>query len=297
MRMEAKLSPRAGVLLLLGTASLLASNHLCARLAFNHGASVATGVSVRAAFTALVLLVLMRAQRVPLAIPRELRWTVLAAALLFAAQSLCLYSAVAVIPPALALLVFQTSPMIYVVLSWALGKQAPPWRALAAMPLAIVGLALALNLRPAHFEADWAAVRTGVAWAFASGLCMAVVYYLNANALKPIDGRLRTFSMAAITALLVIAGAGVTGAQALPSGALGWTGLALLTLFYCVAIVSLFYLVPRVDTTTTVALNFEPIALLFLGWIFLGFTVTLSQIAGALLTVGAIAWLGLAKRR
>jgi drug/metabolite transporter (DMT)-like permease len=294
--MEARLSPRVGVLLLLGTASLLASNHLCARLAFNHGASVTTGVSVRAAFTALVLLALMRLQRVRIAIPRELRWPALVAGLLFAAQSYCLYSAVAVIPPALALLVFQTSPMVYVLLSWALGKEAPPWRALAAMPLALVGLAAALNLRPEHFAADWAAVRAGVGWAFASGLSMAIVYYLNANPLRPLDGRLRTFAMAAITAVLVIAGAGVAGAQALPSGAPGWTGLALLTLFYCVAIVSLFYLVPRVHTTTTVALNFEPIALLFLSWIFLGFTVTLSQIAGALLTVGAIVWLGLARR-
>ena len=294
---DGKLSPRLGVLLLLCTSTVLASNHISARLAFNHGASVATGVSVRAAFTALVLLVLMRTQGVSFAIPRDLRVPALAASLLFAAQSYCLYSAVAAIPPALALLVFHTSPMLYVLLSWALGKEAPPWSAIAVMPLALVGLALALNLTPAHFASDWAAVRTGVAWAFASGVCMAVVYYLNANALRPLDGRLRTFAMAAVTAVLVIAGAGVTHAQALPSGAAGWAGLTLLAIFYCIAIVALFYLVPRLNTTTTVALNFEPIALLFLGWIFLGFTVTLSQIAGALLTVGAIAWLGLAKRR
>jgi len=294
--MEAKLSPRAGVLLLLCTASLLASNHLCARLAFNHGASVATGVSVRATFTALALFALMRAQRVPLAIPRELRGMAVLAALLLAAQSYCLYSAVAVIPPALALLVFQTSPMLYVLLSWALGKEAPPWRALAAMPLALIGLALALNLRPAHFEADWAAVRTGVAWAFASGISMAIVYYLNANALKPVDGRLRTFTMAAITSVLVIVGAGATGAQSLPSGAAGWAGLTLLTLFYCVAIISLFYLVPRVSTTTTVALNFEPIALLLLSWIFLDLTVTPVQTLGALITVSAITWLGMTRK-
>ena len=294
--MDAKLSPRVGVLLLLGTASLLASNHLSARIAFDHGAAVTTGVSVRATFTALVLLVFMRLQRVPLAIAPEFRLPALVASVLFAAQSFCLYSAVALIPPGLALLVFQTSPMLYVILSWALGKEAPPWRALAAMPLALLGLALALNLRPAHFASDWAAVRAGVGWAFASGICMALVYYLNAHALKPLDGRLRTFVMAAITALIVIVAGAATHAQAWPHGALGWTGLVLLSLFYCAAIVSLFYLIPRLHTTTTVALNFEPIALLFLGWIFLGLTVTPTQIAGAFLTVGAIAWTGLAKR-
>ena len=104
--MQAKLSPGLGVVILLGVASAFASNHLCARIAFDHGASVATAVSVRATFTALFLFVLMRLQGVPIAIPRELRGRTLLAGLLIAAQSYCLYSAVALIPPALALLVF-----------------------------------------------------------------------------------------------------------------------------------------------------------------------------------------------
>src|SRR3954468_15586244 len=181
-----------GVVVLLGVASAFASNHLCARIAFDHGASVATGVSVRATFTALLLLALMRVQRIPLSIPRALAGKTLLAGILIATQSYCLYSAVALIPPALALLVFQTSPMLYVLLTWALGKEAPRWSALPPMLLALVGLALALNLRPAHLAADWAAVRVGVGWAFASGASMAIVYYLNANALKGVDGRLRT---------------------------------------------------------------------------------------------------------
>ena len=294
--MDARLSPRLGVLVLLGVASCFASNHLCARIAFDRGASVVTGVSVRATFTTLVLFVMMRLQGVSLAIPRALRGRTLLAGLLIASQSYCLYSAVALIPPALALLVFQTSPMLYVLLTWALGREAPRWSALAPMALALVGLALALNLRPAHLAADWAAVRAGVLWAFASGTSMAVVYYLNANALKPLDGRLRTFAMTAVTAVLVIVAGAAAGAQALPQAPSGWAGLALLAVFYCVAMGSLFFVLPRIPTTTTAALNFEPIALLVLGWLFLGFTVTPLQIAGAVLTVSAIAWLGLQKR-
>jgi drug/metabolite transporter (DMT)-like permease len=293
---EAKLSPRASVLIMIGVASAFASNHLCARIAFNNGTSVTTAVSVRATVTALVLLALMRFQGVPLAIPPDLRLRTLFAGLLIAAQSYCLYSAVAIIPPALALLVFQTSPMLYVVLTWALGKEPPRWSALVPMALALVGLALALNLRPAHFDADWAAVRAGVGWAFASGACMAVVYYLNANALKPLDGRLRTFAMTAVTGIVLVIAGSAAGAQALPQASAGWAGLALLTVFYGIAMLSLFFTLPRVPTTTTAALNFEPIALLVLGWVVLGFTVTGLQLVGAFLTVGAIAWLGIAKR-
>lgn len=288
--MDAKLSPGLAIVILLGVASAFASNHLCARIAFDHGASVATGVSVRASFTALLLFVVMRLQGVPMAVPRGLRGRTVLAGILIATQSFTLYSAVAIIPPALALLVFQTSPMLYVLLTWALGKERPRWSALAPMLLALVGLAFALNVGTGDHMA------AGVAWAFASGLSMTIVYYLNANALKPLDGRLRTFAMTAVTAVLVIVLAGATGAQALPRDALGWAGLVALALFYCIAIFSLFYVLPRVPSTSTAALNFEPIVLLVLAWVFLGQALSPLQIAGALLTVGAIAWLGLLKR-
>lgn len=275
---------------MLGVASAFASNHLCARIAFDHGASVATAVSVRATFTALLLLVMMRLQGVRIAIPRELRGRTLLAGVLIAVQSYTLYSAVAIIPPALALLVFQTSPMLYVLLTWALGREAPRWSAIPPMILALIGLALALDVRAAENMA------AGVAWAFASSLSMTMVYYLNANALKSLDGRLRTFAMTAVTAVLVIVVATAAGAQAAPRDGPGWGGLALLAVFYCIAMMSLFYVLPRVPSTSTGALNFEPIALLVLAWPILGHTVTALQLVGAVMTVGAIAWLGVSKK-
>jgi drug/metabolite transporter (DMT)-like permease len=47
---------------------------------------------------------------------------------------------------------------------------------------------------------------------------------------------------------------------------------------------------------STVALNFEPIAALVLGWMVLGQTVKPLQSFGAFLVVGAIAWMSTAKR-
>jgi drug/metabolite transporter (DMT)-like permease len=294
--MAAKVPPRIGIVILLFAATCFASNHLSARIAFDHGASVAAAVATRAASTALVLLAMMRLQGVAMALPRGLRAPALLAGLLIAAQSYCLYSAVALIAPALALLVFQTSPMLYVLLTWALGKEPPRWSLLPPMLLALAGLALALNLGAGRLEARWSEIGAGVIWAFASGASMTVVYYLNANALKPLDGRLRTFVMTAVTALLVLAGGAAADAHALPRDATGWIGLACLTAFYCVAMISLFLVLPRVPATSTAALNFEPIALLALGWLVLGQALAPLQILGAFLTVGAIAWLGLSKR-
>jgi drug/metabolite transporter (DMT)-like permease len=294
--MEAKLSPGTGIVILIVAATSFAANHVSARIAFDHGASVAAGVVTRATGTALVLLLLLKLQGVALSVPRALWPRLAGAGLLVAVQSYCLYSAVALIPAALALLVFQSSAVLYLLLSWATGKEKPHAMALAPMLLALAGLVLVLNITPDKFSVRWAELGTGVLWAAAAAVSFAFVYYANANALRALDGRLRTFGMTAVTALVVLAGSLAADALAAPRDATGWAGLALLTAFYCIAMTVTFSVLPRVPAASAAALNFEPIALLALGWIFLGQGVTPLQIAGALVTVGALAWLGLLKR-
>jgi len=48
--------------------------------------------------------------------------------------------------------------------------------------------------------------------------------------------------------------------------------------------------------SSTVALNFEPIAVLAIAWLVLGQAVSVLQVLGAFLVVGSIAWLGVSKR-
>ena len=290
--MEAKLSPGIGVVILAGVSVAFAANHVAARVAFDHGASVASGVVFRAAGTALVLFVLMRLQGVHISLARELRGKTLLAGVLVAVQSYCLYSAVALIPAALALLVFQTCPMLYVLLSWAMGKEIPRPQAFAAMLLALVGLALALDVGGGKSTE----LGPGIAWAFAAAVSFSIVYYMNSHSLKSVDGRLRTCLMTAVTAVLVLIGGAATDKFALPASATGWLGIALLMVFYCIAMSSLFIVLPRLPAAATAALNFEPIALLGLAWVVLGQAVSTLQIVGAFVTVGAIAWLGVSKK-
>ncbi|MEA3193912.1 MAG: hypothetical protein QOD26_2245 [Betaproteobacteria bacterium] len=294
--MSGKLPPRLGIVILIVVASCFAANHLSARIAFDHGASVGAAVAVRASFTALFLLCLLKLKALSFALPAGTRGWALLAGVLIAVQSYCLYSAVAIIPPALALLVFQTSPMLYVLLTWAFGKQPPRPAALAPMLMALAGLALALGIHTDQLAARWSEIGVGVSWAFASGVSMALVYYINANALAALDGRLRTLVMTAVTAVIVIVAAGSAGAMRLPADGIGVAGLVSLTAFYCIAMISLFAVLPRVPAASTAALNFEPIALLGLTWVFLDQRVSALQLVGAFLTVGAIAWLGAMKR-
>src|SRR5687767_3203902 len=171
-----KVTPAVGIVILMVAATSFAANHVSARIAFDHGASVAAGVVTRATGTALVLLLLMKLQGVALSVPRALLPRLAGAGLLVAVQSYCLYSAVSLIPAALALLVFQSSAMLYLLLSWAMGKEKPQAAALAPMVLALVGLTLVLNVTPATFSARWAELGAGVLWAFAAAVSFAFVY-------------------------------------------------------------------------------------------------------------------------
>ena len=295
--MEAKLPPRLGVVILLVIATTFGANHVAARVALDHGASVATAVAARSAFTALFLLVFLRFQGISLAMPRATLARASVVGALVATQSFCIYSAVALIPVALALLVFQICPMLYVLLSWWAGKETPRASALAAMPLALVGLVLALDVRLGGLSGRWAEIGAGVGWAFAAAIAFTLVLYLNAHWLKTLDGRVRTFAMMAFAAALVLAGGASTGALALPADATGWLGIAALTLLYGTAITTLFVVLPRLGgAASTVALNFEPIAVLAIAWVVLGQAVSALQVLGAFLVVGAIAWLGVAKK-
>lgn len=290
------MSPRTGIALLLVISVVFGANHVAARLAIDHGASVAGAVAVRSACTALFLLALLKGN---VGIGREILPRALLTGCLVAVQSFCLYSAVAIIPVGLALLVFQTFPLLYVLLSWAAGKEKPHASTLLPIPVALLGLALALNVLEMNSAPATSAAQMGqgVAWAFGAALAFTFVVYLNAHWLKALDGRVRTFYMMAVTAVLVLVGGGVAGSLALPHDVTGWVALALLTLFYGSAITSLFLILPRLHGAAgTIALNFEPIAALGIAWVVLGQAIRPLQMLGAFIVVGAIAWLTLAKR-
>jgi drug/metabolite transporter (DMT)-like permease len=294
------LSQRLGVALLMLVASTFAANHVAARLAFDHGASVAAAVSVRSGVTALALVALMRMQGVSMRLAGPTLGRGLAIGLLVAVQSFCLYSAVARIPVALALLAFNTYPMLLVLLTWAVGGERPPRRALIAMPVALLGLALALDVigSARMVEGRWAEIGAGVGFALGASSSFVGVLFLTTRWLGDVDGRLRTLLTMAVTAVLMLLFGAANHSLALPADRIGWLGLALLTLLYGTAITSLFTIVPRLGAATnTVALNFEPVAALVLGWAILSQSIAPRQIVGAFVVIGAIVFLSSGRRR
>ena len=121
------------VTLLLVLACTFAANHIGARIAFDHGVGVIVAVLCRSGVTALALAAVLWWQREWPRLPAgTARWQLLLGALI-SLQSVCLYAAVARIPVALALLIFNTFPILLALLGWLLGGQRPTARTAALM--------------------------------------------------------------------------------------------------------------------------------------------------------------------
>ncbi len=277
--------------LLMGVAVTFGANHVSARIAFDHGTSVVTAVAVRSLVATLFVVALTALQGVPLSLAPPVRRRALAIGALIAVQSYCLYSSVARIPVALALLVFNVFPLLFTLLSAWTGGERLSARAAFAMPLALVGLALVLDVLGKPVDAG------GIAWALGAAVSFALVLYLNARWLHGVDGRVRTFYAMVVVAALMLAGGAATGGFALPADAAGWTGLALLSALYASALIVFFLVLPRIGApSNTVALNIEPIAAMAMAWAVLGQAMNATQILGAFVVVGAITWLATSRR-
>jgi drug/metabolite transporter (DMT)-like permease len=285
----------AGVALMLLIATVFGSNHVAARVAFDHGTNVTTAVAFRSAGTALFVFFLLFFSGISLRVERKAYGLTLAVGLLLAVQSYCLYSAVARIPVALALLAFNTHPVMLALLSWASGGERPAPRMLVAMPVALAGLALALDVwgKSGDVAGRWGEIGAGVLWAVAAAASFATAMLLTAQRLGGMDGRLRSFLTMSVVAVAAIAGGTAAGDFLLPADGTGWMALALLTVFYGTAITSLFVVLPRLGAVNNMAiLNFEPIAVLGMAWLLLGQAVTSLQAFGALVVVGAVMSMG-----
>lgn len=278
------------VALLMAIAVTFGANHVAARVAFDHGTSVLSAVATRSVVAALLVLALMRVQRVPLGLGAPLRLRAAAIGVLIAVQSYCLYSSVALIPVALALLVFNLYPLLFTLLTAWTGGERIGVRAAIAMPLALFGLALVLDVfgKPVNPE--------GIAWALAASLAFALVLFLNERWLKGVDGRVRTLYTMIVVGALMFAAGGAAGGFSLPADATGWLGLALLSALYASALIALFLVLPRIGVASnSVALNVEPIAVMLMAWVVLGQAMNATQVLGAFVVVGAITYLATGK--
>ena len=286
---------------LLLVALMMGANHVAARFAFNNGVDVATAVAFRSGITAAVVALLLVVQKVPLVLSRQHLKALAAIGALLAVQSLSLYASVARLPVALALLAFNTYPIWTAFWAWALYRRSPERAALIAMPVILVGLALALDVLGGASglgaAGQWGHIGTGVAFALTAAATFGLALVLTQQHAADIDGRLRTAVTMGLVGILALSVVGAQGGLQLPNAPAGWWGLAALTVLYGTAFTMMFTLLPKLGVVgSSPILNVEPVAALAMAWLLLGQSVSVIQVLGALLVVSAVMALGLRRR-
>ena len=287
---------------LLLIALMMGANHVSARFAFNNGVDVLTAVSARSGVTAIVLALILWRARVPWALSERHRIFLPAIGLVITAQSVCIYSSVARLPVALALLAFNTYPLSTALWARALYGHRPERALLLAIPFLLLGLSLALDVSGAisglGAVAHWQEIGVGVAFAFAASAFFGLALVLTQHEASALDGRVRTFTTMLTVGVLASLGAELNGGMHWPTADAGWIGLALLTFLYGTGFTIMFTVLPRLGVVGNSAImNVEPVFALMMAWAFLDQKISWIQVIGALIVVATVMKLGLRKSR
>ena len=286
---------------LLLIAFMMGANHVAARLAFNNGVDVVTAVSFRSVLTAVVVGLILWQQKVHIQIESTHKKYMLIIGGLIAVQSVCLYSSVARLPVALALLAFNTYPLSTAFWARVLYKHQAEKAVLWSMPILLAGLALALDVLGAASglgaAEHWSQIGAGVAFALAASATFGLALVYTQHETTGLDGRVRTFSSMSIVGVLAVAAAMSQGGFHLPQAPAGWWGLGMLSFLYGTAFTILFTVLPKLGVVGNSAImNVEPVFALVLAWALLDQAIAPVQLLGAFLVVGTVMWLGLRKR-
>ncbi len=282
-------------------ALMMGANHVAARTAFNHGVDVVTAVTFRSTVTACVVALILWQQKVALQLTVRHRKSLLLIGALIAVQSVCLYSAVARLPVALALLAFNTYPLLTAFWARVLYGHRPERMVLLAMPVMLMGLALALDVLGAASglgaAEHWGQIGAGVAFALAASATFGLALVITQHEAADVDGRLRTFTTMGTVAILAAVVALTQSGLHLPNASAGWWGLGALTFLYGTAFTIMFTVLPKLGVVGNSAImNVEPVFALVLAWALLGQSIAPMQLVGALVVVATVMWLGLRKR-
>jgi drug/metabolite transporter (DMT)-like permease len=290
----------AAFLTLMLIALMMGANHVGARLAFNAGMDVATGVAVRSWATACVVVLIVWWGKVPWRANGAQRRGLLLAGLAIGVQSQCIYSSVARLPVALALLVFNTYPLWTAFWDRVLYGRRTERAVLQAMPVILLGLAMALDVMGASSglgAADqWQQMGVGVAFALTAAAVFGLALVWTQHETQGMDGRVRTIGTMTLSGLVALAVITSHGSPHWPQTALGWSGMAAMTFLYGTAFTILFTVLPKLGVSgNSAVMNVEPVFALVLAWAVLDQRIAPIQIVGALLVVGAVVALGLRK--
>ncbi len=277
--------PRAwvGITVALAAAAAFALANTSASVAYHGGSNPLTVAATRFLVPTTALIVWLRASGTSLVLPKRDAFVAALLGVVTASYTWALLRSFSAIPFAVAVLILYLFPLIAAAIVAGLGWEKFARRTGAAIVLAFVGLALALNVRDSNFNAE------GVALAFFAAIGLAVVVAVSSRMFGKGDARPLTLYMAGVAGVFLLILCAASGDFALPRTASGWIGFVIAAMLYGFAMIAFFIAISIIGPVRTSLLSYtDAVISAGLGVVVLGQSLTMVRITGIALVILAL---------
>ena len=269
-----------------------AANSTAAKIAYEGGTNPLTFLTLRSTLAAILVLLIILANRRSLRMPLPRRLAAFALGGILAIYSYGTLGSIQFIPVALAILILYTFPLLTSVYTWISGQERPTIKSVGALLVAFFGLILALDIRGGELNL------TGVGLAAMAAMGLTTVIILNNKLVGSGDSQPITFHMMLSASVVFAVVTWIAGDYALPQTMSGWAGFIIGPSAYAAAIVTVFIAISLAGPApTAMSMNVEPVASLTFGFLILGQALNGMQIFGAALVIAAVLSLRLTNMR
>ena len=288
-----RVASRAGIALVLASGCAFAFAPVTAKLAYQDDVQVATLLTLRFVLTAILFWIVVGLLRRRLPRRRGVVRGLVYGLVFYAVQALLLFSAVDHIDPAVAILLLYVFPALLVLPSVWLGRDRFSWRRVAAIPVALTGVALVL-------------IGPGVGAVDALGATLALLAAVAYVAFVLAGDYLAVGTDPVVLAALMATGAIptfifyglITDGLSLEFQTTGWIWIVGVAFVSLIAFTAFFAGLERIGPSLTGLLSTsEPVATTVASAIIFGGTLAPIQFFGGALVVGAVIWVNLPVRR
>ncbi|MBO21908.1 MAG: hypothetical protein CMM26_05985 [Rhodospirillaceae bacterium] len=260
-----------------------AANSTAAKLAYEGGTNPLTFLTLRSTLAAILVLVIILANRRSLHMPLGRRMAALAIGVILAIYSYGTLGSIQFIPVALAILILYTFPLLTSVYAWIGGEERPSVKSIGALLVAFFGLILALDVSGNALNL------AGVGLAAMAAVGLTIVIILNNRLVGDGDSQPITFHMMLSASVVFAVVTWITGDYELPQTASAWAGFLIGPSAYAGAIVTVFVAISLAGPApAAMSMNIEPVASLAFGFLLLGQALNGIQIFGAALVIAAV---------
>ena len=273
----------AGFALAVGATLTFTASTVAAVFSYEGGGEPLAAISARYIGAMLVFVPLLHFTGIGFILPRRERLISLALGGLAAVQAYCLYTSIAHIAVGLTFAIFYIYPILVALIAIGFRQDRITPAIVVGLMVAFAGLILVFDASAegSNLWGSLLAVGAAVSWS--------IVAVASGGVMRSQDPRLFTFHLQISAGLIYLAICLIVGDIALPRTVEGWTGLIALPLFYVASMLSFFGAIALIGSIrATLLMNLEPVFAIAAGFLILGQVLTLLQLVGAALVIGAV---------